>query len=77
MIGVRADGRIGIAGAKSSLPADKKWSRLETGRVELLGRLVAGKDEALVLFHVAVPEFGGLAVERARARIVSVYIFQP
>jgi hypothetical protein len=32
--------------------------------VQFLGRLVAGKNEALVLGGVLVPELRGLAVER-------------
>jgi hypothetical protein len=44
-------------------------SRLQKARlsVELLGCLVAGEDEALVLDGILVPELGSLAVERARA----------
>jgi len=36
--------------------------------IKLFRRLVTGKDEALVLGWVAVPELSSLAVERTRAR---------
>ena len=41
--------------------------------VQVFGSLVAGEDEALVLGGVLVPELCGLAVERARAVMLSVH----